>query len=409
MADFTDTGSVESNNPVRQGFDSLIKQILHSFRVRMDMEVAFISHFINDYRLFKYIDNAKGVDIIQVGGGDPLSESYCQRIIDGRLPELIQDAQLLAAAQELAATRLVPVGAHISVPIYLSDGQLFGTYCAFCRYARQDLNEKDLALIRMFADITASLIENNHKALAELETKRVQIQNMIDRSEYYVVFQPIFNLKNSKILGYEALTRFNNLSTAPDKVFEQADELGLGIQLGRRTMIQALEDSKYLPKSMMINLNATPKLILSGALDEIFSTHTDLSRYVLEITEHVIVDDYQQILQAIASLRKKGIRLAVDDAGAGYASFRHILLLKPDIIKLDTSLIRDIDKSDEKQALTTALVAFSKRGKQLLIAEGVETEEELAVLRSLKVDLVQGFLFSKALPINDFFTQSNLG
>lgn len=413
MVDNAKTASSFGNNntsffsSINQSFDTLIKQILHSFRVRMDMEVAFISHFINGRRLFKYIDNAKGVDIIQVGGSEPLNESYCQRIIDGQLPELIKNAQLLESAKDILATHQVPVGGHISVPIYLSDGQLFGTYCAFCRYARDDLNEHDLALIHMFADITASLIENNHQAIAELEKKRIQIQNMLDKEEHYAVFQPIFHLENNKVWGYEALTRFNHLTSTPDKIFEQADELGLGVQLGVATVTRAIADSKLFPKSMMINLNATPTLILSGALNEIFFGVQELSRYVLEITEHVIVDDYQQIVQAIAPLRKRGMRLAVDDAGAGYASFRHILLLKPDIIKLDTSLIRDIDKSDEKQALTTALVAFSKRGNHLLIAEGVETQEELEILRSLNVDLVQGYLFSKALPINDFIKKDS--
>lgn len=390
----------------RDGFNVLIKQLLHSFRVRLDMEVAFVSEFYNGRRIFRYLDSAKNVDIIQVGGSDPLDESYCQKILEGQLPELIQDAQLNPSASKIAATHLVPVGGHISVPIFLSNGEVFGTYCAFCRYPRQDLTEKDLQLIRIYADITASLIENNHNDLMELELNRKKILNMLESSAFYPVFQPILHLQSNQVWGYEALTRFMDVNLTPDKVFEQADELGLGYRLGVATLNRALEESKCFPQKIMLNLNATPALIMSGALSELFAETQDLSRYVLEITEHVIVDDYQEVQSFVEPLRRKGLQLAVDDAGAGYASFRHILLLKPDIIKLDISLIRDIHKSEEKQALTTALVAFSKRGKHLLIAEGVETEEELAILRELKVDLVQGYLFSKPLSIDKFFPKS---
>lgn len=395
-----------SGPALHQHFDILIKQLLHSFRVRLDMEVAFVSQFISGRRLFRYIDNAKNIDIVQVGASDPLDESYCKKVVDGLLPELIHDAQSSELACTIAATKAVPVGGHISVPIYLSNGQIFGTYCAFCRHARLDLNEKDLALIRIYADITSSLIENNHEVLVNFEIDRIKIQNVIDTESFYEVFQPILELQSNNVWGYEALTRFIDPALTPDRAFEQADELGLGNQLGVATLKSALQDSHYFPANVTLNLNATPALILSGALNEIFADEQDLSRYVLEITEHVIVDDYQEIQTFIQPLRRKGLRLAVDDAGAGYASFRHILLLKPDIIKLDISLIRDIHKSDEKQALTTALVAFSKRGKHLLIAEGVETEEELAILRELKVDLVQGYLFSKPLSIEKFFPKA---
>jgi EAL domain-containing protein (putative c-di-GMP-specific phosphodiesterase class I) len=387
---------------VNENLDLFIIQMLHSLRIRLDMEVAFISQFSNGRRIFKYIDSAKNVDIIRVGASDPLDESYCQRVVDGRLPELIQNAQLLDVANELAATKLVPIGGHLSVPIYLSDGKLFGTYCAFCRHARMDLNDRDHALMRVFADITASLIENNKKQFKDGKSRWNQIQTAILERDYYAVFQPILHIKDKKLWGYEALTRFGRLSGTPDKIFEQAGELGLGEQLGSLVIARALEDSAALPQSVFINLNATPELIASGALLELFSQYGDLNRFVLEITEHVIIQDYQEILSAIDPLRKKGMRLAIDDTGAGYASFRHILLLKPEIIKLDMSLIRDIDQNEEKQALTAALVAFSRRGKHLLIAEGVETQEEFSVLRDLGVDLVQGYLFSKPMPVAHF-------
>jgi EAL domain-containing protein (putative c-di-GMP-specific phosphodiesterase class I) len=124
-----------------------------------------------------------------------------------------------------------------------------------------------------------------------------------------------------------------------------------------------------------------------------------LKRIVLEITEHESVDDYAKLGAALAPLRERGLRVAVDDAGAGYASFRHILKLEPDVIKLDISITRDIDTQISRRALAAALIRFAEETGSRIVAEGVETEAELAVLRELRVNKAQGFLIGRPVPI----------
>jgi EAL domain-containing protein (putative c-di-GMP-specific phosphodiesterase class I) len=124
----------------------------------------------------------------------------------------------------------------------------------------------------------------------------------------------------------------------------------------------------------------------------------DLSRVVLEITEHTTVEDYAKLHEVLRPLRERGMRLSIDDAGAGYSSFRHILRLRPDFIKLDISLTRDIDSDRGRRALAAALIGFARETGAELIAEGVETESELATLRKLGVHKAQGYLLGRPAP-----------
>lgn len=124
-------------------------------------------------------------------------------------------------------------------------------------------------------------------------------------------------------------------------------------------------------------------------------------RLILEITEHAQIPEYAALARALAPLRQRGVRLAVDDAGAGYASLRHILRLKPDLIKLDISLVKDIDKDSDKRVLALGLISFALQTKTKILAEGVETEAELLTLRSLGVGLAQGYFLGRPVPLAD--------
>ncbi len=134
--------------------------------------------------------------------------------------------------------------------------------------------------------------------------------------------------------------------------------------------------------------------VISGAIGRILEK-TPIAQIVLEVTEHSFVSDYAELAAALKSLRGRGLKFAVDDAGAGYASFRHILQLKPDIIKLDIEIIRDIDTDINKQALAAAIIGFAKETGSVIVAEGVETQSEMETLRRLRVSKAQGYLLGK--------------
>ncbi|NEX60087.1 sensor domain-containing protein [Noviherbaspirillum galbum] len=140
---------------------AFMQESLRSIRQHLGMEVAFVSRFINGKRVFMSIDAQNGVTPIVVGGSDPVEDSYCARVVDGRLPQIIPDAFDNTEAMSLPATQLVPVRAHLSVPIRLNNGEIYGTYCCFSSTPDQSLNERDLGVMYVFADMLARQIERH--------------------------------------------------------------------------------------------------------------------------------------------------------------------------------------------------------------------------------------------------------
>ena len=319
---------------------------LRAIRTHLGMTVAFVSEFTDGQRVFRYVDSATDEAPIRVGQADPLDETYCQRVVDGRLPELIRNASRFPAARELPATKNLPVGAHLSVPITLEDGSLYGTFCCFSSSPDPSLKARDLAMMRVFAEFTGKQIEKERLTHKTRDETLGRIQSILDEDSFSVVYQPIFDLGQNRIVGFESLTRFIGIPVAPDAVFKEAAQIGLSQQLEIGAIKKALANLHAFPEDAFISLNISPDNIANGAVGGAL-LGVPLRRIVLEVTEYVSVSDYAQFTSAIEPFRRNGLRLAIDDArGAGwYASFRsrHILKLQPDIIKLDMSLTRDID------------------------------------------------------------------
>jgi PAS domain S-box-containing protein len=228
------------------------------------------------------------------------------------------------------------------------------------------------------------------------QTRQV-IQAVIRQSSFRPVFQPIIDLERNEPIGYEGLTRFAD-GRAPDLVFAEADAAGLGLELELATMARLVRAAERIPLGLQLSLNASPELILSGRLAAALPSWRE--RVILEVTEHVEISDYPAVRAAVEALGM--VRLAVDDAGAGFASLRHIIELQPEYMKLDISLVRGIEDDPARQALVAGMVYFAVLTDRTLIAEGIETQEELDTLRMLGVDLGQGYLLGRPGPIDGF-------
>ena len=218
-----------------------------------------------------------------------------------------------------------------------------------------------------------------------------RLGSVLDGDKIRMVFQPIAQLDCRDVVGYESLARFDCEPFRPPNVwFSEADDVGLGVDLELVALRLALETFALLPESSFLTLNVSPEAVMSERLAAILEPY-DGSRLVLEITEHAQVEDYDRLLDVLTRLRTTGVRLAVDDAGAGFASLHHILLLQPDVIKLDISLVRDIHVDPIKRALASSLVTFAREIGSTITAEGIETPEELRTLVDLGVPWGQGY------------------
>jgi EAL domain-containing protein (putative c-di-GMP-specific phosphodiesterase class I) len=240
---------------------------------------------------------------------------------------------------------------------------------------------------------------------AELDSAREALARLTRGEGLKMVVQPIVDIRTGTAHAYEALARFGQprAGGSPLHWFALAEELGERAALERACVRQGLELLSSRPHGTSLSLNlSAPVLLEESTMTMLYdagdSLAENLSGLIIEITEETLVHSDMELLNAIAPLRARGARLAVDDMGAGYSGLRQITTVLPSYLKLDRSLVSDIDSDKDRAALVGALAGYSKQVGSLLVAEGVETEAELDAIRRLGVPLVQGFYFSRPAP-----------
>ena len=238
-----------------------------------------------------------------------------------------------------------------------------------------------------------------------LAAAKFRINELLETNSMQTALQPVVDVATDRLIGMEALTRFPD-GRSPDAWFAEAGEIGLGIALDRMAFHTALNALGALPSNCYLSLNATPDLLTSpGFASGATFGRLPLDRLVIEITEHARIADYTELHSLLVPLREHGLRLAVDDTGAGYASFAHVLQLRPDIIKVDRSLITNITEDGARRALITSLVLLALELDAVVVAEGVQTTDQIDALANLGVDHVQGYLLARPSTDPDVWRQ----
>lgn len=249
-------------------------------------------------------------------------------------------------------------------------------------------------------------VEGEEEELLRAQASR--IREVLDGGRLSMVFQPIVDLEAGVVAGFEALARFPLASERPTEAwFTEAAAVGMRRELELAAVEAALAVLPEAPEGPYLSVNAMPDTLASAALAELLAT-APADRLVLEITEHAPVQDYEALNTAIQRMRGRGIRLAVDDAGSGFASLRHILQLAPDMIKIDNALTRNVYKDPARRALAAGLISFAAELGATVIAEGIQSRQELEALRGLGVRYGQGFFLARPGPIADVLTIGDL-
>ncbi len=293
------------------------------------------------------------------------------------------------------------LGLIAGAPIYSKDSLVGVLLIGVSRDDAGRYHDRPAKLMAAAIDYASILTAVAGAALADRRAVRAEgtrLEQVLADRAFGVVFQPIVDLETRDVVGYEALTRFND-GTPPDVRFADAARLGLGEDFELAAMMKAMQESIKLPGDVFLSINISPAVAL-GSKSELRAQLNDSTRQiVLELTEHVPIGDYGQLRAAIEELGN--VQIAVDDAGAGYASMRHILELRPTYAKLDISLVRGIDQDDLRQAMAAGIQYYALRTGCRLIAEGVETDDEANALMTLGVDFAQGYLFGRPARLPD--------
>jgi EAL domain-containing protein (putative c-di-GMP-specific phosphodiesterase class I) len=303
-----------------------------------------------------------------------------------------------------------------SVGLLLTSGRLTSELNVLLRQARLQAESAETLLLA--GDIAARVADRGERAAAAKSATRPRLrrspgaapgtsdrrslQRAIAGEGLSMVVQPIVDIRSGTVHAYEALARFAEplRDGSPLHWFSLAEELGERSALERACLRKALELFAQRPPGTRLAVNVSVPVLLepltTTMLDEARGDGPDgLDGLIIEITEDTLVHADTGLARAIAPLLARGAHLAVDDMGAGYSGLRQITSVRPDYLKLDRSLIAGIDGDSERAALVGALAGYSTQVGSMLVAEGVETERELAVVRKLGVPLVQGYYFSR--------------
>jgi PAS domain S-box-containing protein len=347
---------------------------------------------------------AIGLDRVQIPPVDPGSHwPGPMRRRARRLFQLASAGPSIEVRSESLETPMAEAYARLAItalavaPV-LSQGQPIG----FLQIGTADIDGDAslrplLPTLGAFGALASVLLGPQLGARARSEERRGAVRRVLEHQAFRPVFQPIVSLATGDTVGFEALTRFTD-GTPPDEHFAAAASSGLGLDLEFATLEVAIAASTALPRDAWLDVNISPALLEDPARLAYLLWKAGARSVVLEMTEHEAIADYQHLRGQI-DLLGIPVRLAVDDAGAGFASLRHILELRPDIIKLDRSLIIDIDHDPVRQGLVAGLRQFGSTAGALVIAEGVETPAEYATLMDLGIELGQGYLLGRPGPV----------
>ena len=386
-----------------RSYDSAVQQLLAVVRTQLGMSCAWVSDFVGDQQVLRFVDALPGAPAPTAGAALPLSGSYCSRVLDGRFPTVIPDARRFPEAALLDVTVELGIGAYVGVPLIGPAGTATGMLCVVDEGPVPALSERDAAALRLVAGLLRDLQERAvHEAelVAERTAVEQALRAVVAGHGRHAVLQPVVEIATGRVVGAEGLTRFTatdphrDVLRGPAQWFDDAARLGMRDELELATAVSVLDLLDEVPPHVSLAVNLGPSVLLGPDLAGLLRGRA-LHRVVVELTEHAPVTDYAALSGALRPWREQGVRIAVDDAGAGYASLRHVLAVRPDTVKVDMALVRGLDEDPVRQALLRAVAGFCRDHGIRVVAEGVETPAELAAVAACGLDFAQGYLLAR--------------
>jgi diguanylate cyclase (GGDEF)-like protein len=374
-----------------------VQRVLDMAREQLEMDLVWLSRFVNGRHIYEAFAGDPAQFQLSAETDVALADSYCIRVLDGRLPAVLPDVAADERTAHLAVTDHLRLGAYVGAPVFVRHGELFGMLCAVSRAPEPSLRHRDAKLLRTLGGLLTDPLTASMSRDIQSAAFMRNATAMLSDGGMSVDLQPIIELKSGHVVSVEALARFASYPYSVEGWFAQAHEAGCGPELEVDAVVNAHSLLPLLPDDVTLAVNASPDVACSPALlDEV--TSIDPRRVIVEITEHRRASTPAFFAAAIRRLRRQGVKVAIDDAGTGYSDLRQILELQPDIVKLDRALIDGVDQDPVRMALVQALVAFGKDTGTRLVAEGISNEAIQDALRELNVDFGQGYALGRPQP-----------
>lgn len=376
----------------RSDADEQVADLLRTAKRSLRLSVAFLSRLDGTTQHLEVVESSVPL-LFKEGVTQKQETSFCQAILDGKLPPVIPDVKNFPEAMKLPAARIPRIRSYVSVPVVLSDGTMYGTFCAAGLTSDKELTARDKALMDVLAQAASIIIEPGVRERAEHAEVRGRLDPLMESGGPVVLLQPIVELGDGTRVGAEALSRFpREWGRTPDVCFAEAHRVGVGDRLELLALERAADHLDEV--SGYVAMNISPTTLLTPAAAQLFE-RLPVERILLELSEHDPVEDYGLLTETLAPMRARGLRLAIDDVGAGFSSLRHIVLTEPDVIKLDRTIVDGVAADAILTTLVRSLVDFGHGCRARVVAEGVETASDAEALRDLGVDYGQGWFFGR--------------
>jgi EAL domain-containing protein (putative c-di-GMP-specific phosphodiesterase class I) len=372
-----------------------LRRTLRLVREHLDMDVACLAHIGRPTApatstSMQVVEGDGTLFGIREGPANPSVARFVERFLSGELPAVVGDA--VGLDPEVADN--LHIGAYAAVAVAGPDAHPYGLLAALSTRPHPGLRHRDADGLRLFAEMQTETIAAYESRHAIAETFLHNAEAMLDAGGIRTALQPIFDLSLGRPMAQEALSRFPTDAYSTQDWFTEAWRAGCGLEMEMDAVNSALQLLPAVAKPQRLSINASPDLMTSGRLEE-FLADQPLHRLIIEITEHNLAESIDALNNRVADLQSRGAWIAIDDAGTGYSSLSQILQLGPDIIKLDRTLVTEVDTDPMKRALANAFVTFTSQAKVGLVAEGVETEAELRTLEELGVPFAQGYYLAR--------------
>lgn len=369
--------------------------LLRTAKDSLGLSLTFLSRLDGTTQHLEVVESSYPL-LFKDGATQPQATSLCQAILDGKLPPVIPQITKEPEARRLPAARWPRIRSYVSVPVVLSDGSLYGTFCAAGFTSDKGLTKRDKSLMDVLARAAAVVIEPEVREQQRVTGLRDRFGPLLEAGGPTVVLQPIVSLATGGRVGAEALSRFPaEWGRPPDVCFEEAHSIGEGTRLELLALRNAAAHLDVVDG--YVAMNVSPATLLDPGCLALFDA-MPAGRILVELSEHDQVADYDALAATLEPLRAKGMRLAIDDVGAGFSSLRHIVLTSPDVIKLDRSIVAGVATDPVLGTLVRSLVDFGHGCGAGVVAEGIETADDADRLARLGVDYGQGWHFGRPGP-----------
>ncbi|ADP85043.1 sensor domain-containing phosphodiesterase [Pseudofrankia inefficax] len=407
--------------------DRAVADLLEAVRHRLGMDVVWLARAEGDLMVVEALDGDGESFGVSVGARMHHAATAYPRVISGELPALVRDVRGHDAVRRLPAVKALRSGAYVSATVFERDGAFYGVLTAVAHDPCPDLQERDVRFLRLAAEMIADSVSDLPRMWERRRAYWDRINAVIDAGGPDMVYQPIADLRpGGRVVGVEALARFppyaelagagpgerpagfaspaqaggdrtgsggscgsgNGTQTETERWFACAAAVGLGVELEFAAVRAALAELGRLPPGVFLSVNVSPNSVRPGLVDLI--GEVEPSRLLLEITEHNQLEAESEALRVIGEVRARGVRIGADDVGSGYAGLAQFLVLRPDLVKMDRFLTHGIDSDPARQVIARALIQVADEIGATMLAEGIETPEELATVRAARVRLGQG-------------------